>query len=336
MKINLTRITFEITSECNLDCSYCYNVWKRSEDKSYTSSTYQKARKTLKKLFAQANIDQVVFTGGEPFLSERFAEIVLFTRMKKKHVSIISNGNIATSKDYKIMLDMGVELFEFPILSSNRKEHDSLTGKENSWKASVNSAKEVLKMGGRVVPVVIITKINYNSIKETLLFLKNLGMKQIMLNRFNIGGNGIAKINELLVSREQLNETLKTANNIAIEHKLSISSNVCTPICILNPNDYSNIFFTSCSKDVLRKPITMDIEGNIRICNHSPHIMGNIFKENIKQILNSEYANKWGHEIPEQCDMCDLYEKCLGGCRAAAEQMGLGLNHADPILNMMK
>ena len=40
-----------------------------------------------------ADVEQVTFTGGEPFLAERFSELVLYTRMKRKQVAIITNGN---------------------------------------------------------------------------------------------------------------------------------------------------------------------------------------------------------------------------------------------------
>jgi radical SAM protein with 4Fe4S-binding SPASM domain len=40
----------------------------------------------------------------------------------------------------------------------------------------------------------------------------------------------------------------------------------------------------------------------------------------------------WEESKPEHCADCELYNKCLGGCRAAAEQMGLSLNNPDPII----
>jgi organic radical activating enzyme len=58
-------------------------------------NSYKQAKKTLKRLFKIAEVGSVTFTGGEPFLAERFNELVLFTRLKNKSVTIITNGNAA-------------------------------------------------------------------------------------------------------------------------------------------------------------------------------------------------------------------------------------------------
>jgi radical SAM protein with 4Fe4S-binding SPASM domain len=60
--------------------------------------------------------------------------------------------------------------------------------------------------------------------------------------------------------------------------------------------------------------------------------MGNIFEDSIETILSSRYLEQWRCAVPDFCAECDLYTKCYGGCRAAAEQLGLSLYHPDPIL----
>ena len=89
MKLYLPHISLEITSECNLNCKYCYNIWKVDNKNFEHLNSYKKAVKVLKRIFKIAEVDNVTFTGGEPFLSERFLEIVLFTRMKGKNVTAI-------------------------------------------------------------------------------------------------------------------------------------------------------------------------------------------------------------------------------------------------------
>ena len=73
------------------------------------------------------------------------------------------------------------------------------------------------------------------------------------------------------------------------KNKLSIimSSNVCTPLCFLNGKDHKNIMFTICSSSILEKPLTLDILGNMRICNHSPIVIGNIYKNSLDEIIKS-------------------------------------------------
>lgn len=333
-KVKLPFVVYEITSNCNLNCRYCYNIWKRS-DKTISEhsqyNSYKHAKKTLKKLFTLADVDIVTMSGGEPFMGERFSELVLFTRMKSKLVYIISNGNKASTDDYKQMLDMGVSVFEFPIHSHKADVHDYLTQVEGSHSKSVNSVKTVLENGGNAICVIVITKSNYDHIKDTLEFIKKLGIKNVMLNRFNIGGKGISEYENIKMDLKQLRKAFKDAHDFASDNRdMKLTSNVCTPFCILDPKDHPLIKMSSCSATTENMPITIDISGNVRLCNHSPVIIGNIYKDSFDDMFNSEYPKKWKGTVPEYCIDCNRFDLCQGGCRAASEQLGLGIDKVDP------
>lgn len=332
MKLQLFNIALELTDKCNLACRYCYNVWKIPGAEHQTFDSYKKAVKALTRLFSQADIRNVTLTGGEPFVAERIREIVLFCRMEGKTVTVISNGFKGTPNDYKSMIAMGITLFEFPIHSADESVHDHITQVKGSWKKSINSIRTVQDMKGYPVPVIVLTKYNIEVLGETLDFINQLGLKRIMMNRYNIGGCGTADPASVSASHTQLREAFGIANRKAKELGLVISSNVCSPDCLLDPADYRNIAFGHCSENVLYKPITMDINGNIRLCNHSPVVAGNIFEQTLEDILYSPYARSWNETIPEYCTDCSKWEKCRGGCRAASEQCGLGLGHVDPIM----
>lgn len=332
MKPNLNYLVFEVTTKCNLQCKYCYNIWKLPQEKTIQLNSFKSAKKTLKKIFSIAEVEHVTFTGGEPFLAERFLELVLFARLKNKSVSVISNGNTGSEKDLKTLIDFGVNLFEFPIHSYKPEIHDKMTNTVGSWEKSVATTKFVIENGGFVVPVIVITKYNFAEISETLEFINKLGLKRIMLNRYNIGGERINNFGDILPNIHELRQSYKSASKTAFELNLRLSSNVCTPFCILNPKDYPNIGFSSCSTDISKRPLSLDIQGNLRFCNHSPTLMGNIFTKKFSEILNSEESKLWENTIPEFCTNCPVYEKCMGGCRAASEQMGFTVKEVDPII----
>ena len=332
MKLNLSHIAFELTDKCNLNCRYCYNIWKipGAERKSFNS--YKKSIEALKNIFSQADIKNVALTGGETFMAERLMEIALFCRMEGKSVTIISNGSLGKVSDYKSLIGMGVTLFEMPIHSADPQIHDYITQVKGSWQKSVDSLKAIKDMGGYSVPVIVLTKYNAEMIGDTFDYIHSLGLNRIMLNRYNNGGCGTAEPASVSATHAELNKAFRVANAKSEELGLVISSNVCSPDCLLNPADFPHIMFGHCSADVLRKPITLDINGNIRLCNHSPVVAGNIFEKELSEILYSPYAESWNTIIPDFCVKCEAWERCRGGCRAASEQCGLGLVHVDPIL----
>lgn len=301
-----------------------------SELKSYNS--YKQALKTLKKLFKIADIKNIAFTGGEPLMAERFLEIVLYCRMQGKSITIISNGTYGKQEDYHHLINMGVGLFEIPIHSPTAEIHDKMTQLPGSWQKSQDAIRYIIDNEAYVVPVIVLTKFNAAVLEETLAYIASLGLKRIMLNRYNIGGYGLKKPMDISLSQNELKSAFDVANAMSSKLKLVISSNVCTPQCVLNPADYPAIAFGNCSTNVLNRPLTLDIEGNMRLCNHSPVVAGNIYKQDLSEILFSDYSEKWETNIPEYCSKCDLWQKCLGGCRAASEQMGNGLLKEDPII----
>ena len=336
MKINLSHIAFETTDACNLNCVYCYNIWKMKGAEHQPFNSYKKAIQTLQQLFQQADVKSIAFTGGEPFLAERFIEVVLFCRMEGKQVTIISNGNQMKESDCKQLLKMGVDLFEFPVHSAQAEIHDRMTHVKGSWEKSLASLKTVMRLGGYVVPVVVITRYNVKELGKTLEFIDSLGCRRIMLNRYNIGGIGCENPLEISANAEELRHAFAIANAKAEELGLTLSSNVCSPICLLNPEDYPYIGFGHCSFNVFQRPITLDINGNVRLCNHSPVVAGNIWEQLIEEILFSEYTTSWEKSVPAFCSSCREWEKCKGGCRAASEQCLQSLSEEDPIIKSLQ
>lgn len=285
----------------------------------------------MKRIFKLTDVAHVSMSGGEPLLAERFLELVLFCRMKGKTVTIITNGNAATRDDYKAMMDMGVGLFEIPLHSPAPEIHDGMTGVEGSWRGALDSIRTLLELGGRVVADIVLSKINGSVIGETLAFLHEAGVNQVMITRFNVGGRGITNRALLAASKDELRRAFEVADGIASRQGMRITSNVCTPLCLVDPGEYPHIGIVGCSPEIERKPVTLEPSGNLRICNHSPVVMGNIFKEPLEEILTSDYVQSW-RTVPGFCSECEVFEKCYGGCRGAAEQLGLSLEHVDPVL----
>lgn len=291
--------------------------------------------KTLKKLMGSVDFGHITFTGGEPFLAEGFMELVFAARMKKKGVTIISNGTIAKSEDYRLLGKMGVSLFEFPLHSANHEIHNRLTGGYNAFECVVESIRILTELKKDFCVICVLTKLNIDNLQSTLEYAEKLGARRFMIARFNIGGRGVENVETLLPSMTELRNAFSTANEFAKTHRMRISSNVCVPACIINPADYPHISISTCGSDMSKRPVTVDFTGNVRMCNHSPVIMGNIYQKSMNEILSSEYAVSWQTSIPVYCADCSLWANCRGGCRAASEQLGLSIEHEDPLIGLI-
>lgn len=334
MRFPIQYIIFEITQNCNLSCLYCYNHWRRNGS-HLTQTGYKETNRTLQKILKTVEFEHVTFTGGEPFLADGLKELVLKCRMRGKGVTIISNGTTAKKEDYRLLNDMGVSLFELPLHSESDEIHDRLTGCNGSFQKVIESIKYLSDLKAEICIVVVLTKLNIGQLQNTIEFAEYLGIKRLMIARFNIGGRGIENVNMLVPSISELRSAFSIANNFVQNSKVRISANVCVPRCIIDPQNYPNIPVSFCGSDISKRPVTIDAFGNVRICNHSPQTIGNIHKEAITSIFESKYLKDWETVRPEYCSTCLHWSNCRGGCRAASEQLGGSIATEDPIIHII-
>jgi radical SAM protein with 4Fe4S-binding SPASM domain len=69
---------------------------------------------------------------------------------------------------------------------------------------------------------------------------------------------------------------------------------------------------------------TVDPWGNMRPCNHTAWVAGNLLEQSIKEIWLGKVMQEWRSLIPSECISCSVFSKCHGGCRAQALIVGGG------------
>ncbi len=331
-RVRQHSVVFEVTPRCNLRCRHCYNPYKRPGEKTPVNVDYRRNLRTLKRLIAQVELSQLTFSGGEPLLAERFLELVLAVRLKGLPVTLISNGTRGEARDWEQLVELGVGLFELPVLGPDAATHDAITGIDGSYEATQATLRLLVEREARVCAAVVVSAMNLERLEETLENVARSGARSVLLNRVNIGGLGLRSWRDLWLTPAQVDDMLVVADRAAERHGLSISSGVCTPLCAVDTSRHPGVRTPTCSTEPSRRPITMDGTGDVRSCNHSPVLLGNLWRQPMAEILASPELARWKELVPPMCQPCDRWDACLGGCRAACEQLGLDLDTVDPLL----
>ena len=328
----IDNLVFELTGACNQCCRFCYNYWRDGRT-PIAPPDPSKAWKTLKKLLSQASVRHLSFSGGEPLLLSNVHDLVLLARFKGCKVNILTNGTLLTAEALDNFLSLGVSVFQIPLLSADASVHDSLTSLPGSWGKALDALRRTGKAGIGAA-VLVVTKVNAPGVAETLSLIAECGIRTVMVNRFNIGGNGIRNARELVPDRKTLQDAFAAAEAFAAANPgMHLVSGVCTPLCYLDTAPYPHIRFTKCSTDLTGRPVTVNYNGDVRFCNHSPRVLGNIYSRPIGDILGDPEINGWYAGVPEECGKCLLLQRCGGGCRAASEQVHGTFSALDPILD---
>lgn len=331
----IDNIVFELTGACNQCCRFCYNHW-RDGSTPIAPPDPSKARKTLKKLLSQASVGHLSFSGGEPLLLSNIHDLALHARFKGCKVNVLTNGTLLTADALENFMNLGVSAIQIPLLSADASVHDSLTCLPGSWEKALDALRRTGKAGICAV-VLVITKVNAPGVAETLSLIADCGIKTVMVNRFNIGGNGIRNAREMVPDRKMLQDAFAAIDSYAAAHPdMHFVSGVCTPLCLMDTSAFPHIRFSKCSTDLTGRPVTVNYDGDVRFCNHSPRVLGNIYSRPIGEILTDPEINAWYAGMPEECGKCALLQRCGGGCRAASEQVHGSFSALDPILEFSR
>ena len=332
-RMEIRNIVFELTGACNQCCRFCYNYW-RDGSTPIPAPDPRLARRTLRKLLSQATVGTISFSGGEPLLLPNVNDLVLLARFKGCKVNVLTNGTLLGPDALDRLCSLGVGAIQIPLLSADPSVHEYLTQRPGSWALAVDALRRAgAALPGRTFAVLVLTRANIAGIPACLDLIASCGVRGVMVNRFNLGGMGIRNAGELVLDRPALQEAFAQVEAFAASHPaLSFVSGVCTPLCILDPAGFPHIRFTGCSADFSRRPVTVNYNGDVRFCNHSPYVLGNLYERPLADILCDPANVARYAAVPEGCRRCPLLERCGAGCRAASEQVYGSFSHQDPVL----
>ncbi len=336
-KINLNILIFELTDTCNQTCKFCYNHWKGNSEieDSNEKLSYQQVKRVLREIYKQASVNSISFSGGEPMLMPKIHDLVFYARLHKSNISILTNGTLLNNDKIESFIDLGVRHIQIPILSANPDIHNALTQVKGSWQRAIAATTFILNKNPALFnAVLVLNKQNIAELEHTLMFYKKSGIRNVLVNRFNIGGLGRKYETELTLSHKELQDAFAMIDTFAYKYPVRFYSGVCTPICVLDPAAYRKIGFSFCNTDVSYRPITVNYKGDVRFCNHSPRVLGNVFEKSLTDILQNDTNKAYFSTIPTYCVSCKEFTRCGGGCRAASEQVYKTFAEVDPLLQL--
>ena len=331
----------ELTYYCNHTCKFCSCPWENTADsplffEKRAELSVREWKKALR-ILESRGVERVGISGGEPLLKAGLGEVLRYIRTCTKlnegrKITVITNGAAMNEEFLVLFKETGAHLsFSLPGLST----FECHTG------YAENSAANVLRWIRRAKEESISTTLNVTATKKNIHELYEIiangliaGADSLLLNRFMVGGRGMAHREELSLSREQTVEMLDIAEEVLETAGRSGSLGIEVPLCILEDEEkYSRLRLGSMCAGA-RSFFVVDPSGYLRVCNHSPRRVGYIFDKSI--ITDTNY---WGMysagelNLPDMCANCELNSRCSCGCREAAAICYGSLTAPDPCVN---
>jgi radical SAM protein with 4Fe4S-binding SPASM domain len=331
---HLQTIIFEVTQACNHVCPHCYNYWNHPR---WSGTRLDDAHEDLRPLLAhvldQVECDHVTLTGGEPLLRTDLPEIVSFLADRRVSIALISNGHLLDERITADLIQRGVDLFELPLLSHRREIHDSLSGTSGAFDAVLAALANIRYNRGKAVVAFVATHLNIADLHDTLKLAYAFGARGVMLNRFNPGGRGAIRIDDLQPTLEEMHNALSIAETATQEFQVPISCSIPLQPCLVDMSAFPHLGYGFCGAGSERAYYTLDTSGNVRPCNHAPTILGNVWDRSFADIIESAELRNFVSALPAFCADCIRRTECQGGCKAAAQVCYSCLSDEEPFLH---
>jgi radical SAM protein with 4Fe4S-binding SPASM domain len=327
--VRLRTLMVEVTGRCDHACSHCYNRWRRPRG---VDGPYPDLAPLLERILEQVDCGDVTLTGGEPLLHPGLPGLVSLLARRGIRVNVISNGHRLDEAACADLIDRGVALFELPLLGYRREVHDRLSGAPGAFDAVLAALAHIRALRGHAAVVFVATRENLDQVAGALELAFALGARGILLNRYNPGCADAGAVARLMPGVDALRRCLETADEVAGRLGLRVSCSVPIQPCLIDLEEFEHLRTGFCAAGTSRAYTTVDASGRVRPCNHTATVLGNVWEEPLREILDPARLERFTHAVPGVCSRCALVETCQGGCRAAAEVCVGRLDDPDPFL----
>jgi uncharacterized Fe-S cluster-containing radical SAM superfamily protein len=140
-----TNLQVELTTACNLRCSYCYRKSGSNEAKGRLATS--KLLEILRVL-SDNGLHSVELTGGEPLLHPDFIQIVRFCGERFSIIGLLTNGTLITESLIKELLPFRKKMVISVSLDSHiRSVHDDRRGQKGAFDKTTNGLRLLSRQG---------------------------------------------------------------------------------------------------------------------------------------------------------------------------------------------
>lgn len=326
-------VVLELTYKCNHTCKFCSCPWYAPKSTYIQNEelTISQWKDVINRLYFNG-VTRFSLTGGEFLLKDGWQEIIQHIRSVgttygyNNPIVVISNGkNMKTEylqffKEMNVHLSMSLPGYKTFALHTGVDNADGVLG----W---FEKAKQ---LGVKTTANITVTNLNYSELFETISLALLNGADDILLNRFLPGGRGLQHIEELKLSKEQVVGMLNEAEEILELSNKQGTVGTEIPKCIFS-NAKENFPHISIGYQCAAAKgfFVIDPSGQVRVCNHSPQVIGNVFSDNF--IDDTTYWTRFAERdyMPQKCVRCNNKSECDCGCREVAHILDNDIAEAD-------
>lgn len=299
----------EITERCNLECIYCYGEFKR--DKGVFLNIDQ-----IKLLFddlSKTGVMAIELTGGEPLLHPNFKEILEIAINKFEKINILSNGVLFNNETINVIRKYKNKIaIQISIDGCSEETNYKVRRVKNTFEKTLNTLERLENIGIHYQVVYMTTEENKHEIHAMFELFRQKKLKNLMISKATPFGRA-CDCKDCLITKND-NEVINTIVKVQKEYPDILSKRHYIQQHPGNVNNISKYSIDNCGTGW--RAISIAANGDVRSCLllGKTGNMGNVFKQNIFNILNSPKGNfylNFSKKMDEEpCQLCSYKNYC--------------------------
>jgi radical SAM protein with 4Fe4S-binding SPASM domain len=296
-----------VTYRCNLQCDFCY-----VGEREYGELKTEDVKRIIQRIFREAKVPSVSFTGGEPLLRKDIVELVSYAKHIGMWTNLITNGTLLNNDIVQELKVAGLSSAQVSIEGPNPQIHERITGKEGSFSATIRGIELLQKADIPVHTNTTVSRNNIGVVHDIMRLVKGLGLSRLSMNLLIPCGAARDK-QEIWVSYSEIGERILDLKHRAAELGIRFLWYSPLPMCKFNPIAYG-LGNKSCA--AITGLLSVDPLGNIIPCSSWRQPVGSLIKQHFDDIWQSEKMNfyKQVKYAPDECMDCGQFDKCKGAC----------------------
>jgi radical SAM protein with 4Fe4S-binding SPASM domain len=312
-----------ITYRCNLKCTFCYAGCSCMKNPTHSSEEMSTAeiKEVLWKLFHQAKVPSVSFTGGEPTLIPELPDLVRYAKDLGMRVNLITNGTRITQELAQKLAENGLDSAQVSLEGITAETHDTIVQSRGAFYKTIAAVKHLKDAGILTHTNTTITQANLHECPKLPRFIKEeFENQKFSMNLIIPTGSG-AIHDDLIVTYREIGGYLE--NIIAESERQGVEFMWYSPVpmCMFNSIVYGlgNKGCSAC--DGL---ISIGANGDVLPCASYDDSVGNLLQQGFSEIWHSEKARYYRDKslAHPQCRGCENFSICNGACPLYWRQVG--------------
>ena len=224
IKDNISKkaIHFLITEKCNSNCIFCFS--EKELTKKHLPINI--INKNLQKYF-DLGYTILVLSGGEPTIHPNFIEIISSAKsIGYENIKIITNGRMFAYKKFlKKTINAGLDEATISLHSHIPKIQDYLSNTKGSFGQAITGIKNCIDSKLDIKINIVVNKHNLKTLKKSIAFFSQLGIKKIGLLRIMPYGKAWKNKDSLFYNHEKNIKYLNEALDFSKQNKIDIRTN---------------------------------------------------------------------------------------------------------------